>query len=368
MRRACGAQDVKHFAMIPIGPVRRAGLSSDRPTFRVMIALAALASLTAVGTVGYRIVSGAAWFDALYMTVITVSTVGFSEITPVSREGRVFTMLLIFGGVGTALYFVTSLAQLLAVDVLSKLAPSDSMQKLIDRMSGHVIVCGYGRFGQIVVDELVRGGVRVVILERDPAKQVLLAQTGQPFVLGDATSDDVLLSAGLERARAIVAGTGSDPDNVFITLAARERRRDLQIHARGEVAESVRRLKQAGADYVMSPLQMGGISMAASIVRPSVAQFLEIARPRSSSTGMDLEEVRVMRGASLIGKTLGTLEGEHQRLRIVALMRGERTDLIPEPSLSVEAGDYLVVIGDRRSLEQLAVAAAHPSGRSFAPS
>jgi voltage-gated potassium channel len=335
----------------------------DRPRLRWLIALSALLTLTAVGTLGYMLVEHASWFDALYMTVITLSTVGFGEAIPLSHAGRWFTMALILGGVGTAAYFVTNLAQLLALDLLSKLATVNSMQNKIDRMSQHVIVCGYGRLGRTVVDELVRAKVPIVIVERDPVKQAELEQSKQAYLLGNATLDEVLRSAGLDRARAIVAGIGSDPDNVFITLAAREQRPDLMIHARGETSESIRRLKQAGADYVLSPLQMGGVSLAASICRPSVARFLEIAHPRAGKA-VDLEEVRVMQGSPLIGRSLATVELEYQKLRIVAMMRGERTHLIPDSNFSIQASDDLVVIGDRASLERLATVA---SGQAAQP-
>jgi voltage-gated potassium channel len=308
------------------------------------------------------LVERAYWLDALYMSVLTLSTVGFAEIIPLSQAGRVFTIGLILGGVGTVGYFVASLAQLLAVDVLAKLAPRSKMQKLIDRMSNHVIVCGYGCFGQIVVQELTRAGMAVVVVERDPQQHADLERAGRLFVAGEATSDDVLSSAGLERARAIIAGTGSAPDNVFITLAARERRRDIVIHARGETAETIRRLKRAGADYVLSPLQAGGLNLAATILRPAVAQFLELARP-GEGTPVDLEEVCVMQDARLVGSTVGSVESEHPRLRIVALMRMEHRYLIPDPSLRVEVGDHLVVIGERASLEHLATFA----GNSHAP-
>jgi voltage-gated potassium channel len=325
-----------------------------------LLAFGVLVTLTAAGTAGYMLVEHAQWFDALYMTVLTLSTVGFSETISLSRAGRFFTMCLIFGGVGTVAYFVAILAKLLAVDVLAKLVPGSNMQKIIDRLSNHVIVCGYGRFGQIVVQELTRASIPLLVIERDATRHAELEHAGLLFVLGDATSDDVLSTAGLERARAIVAGTGSDPDNVFITLLARDRRCDIQIHARGETSESIRRLKHAGADRVMSPLQMGGTSIAASIARPSVAQFLELARP-GGGNAVDLEEVRVMQDAPLVGKTLASIEADHARLRIVAIVRGERTDLIPAPALRVEVGDHLVVIGERQSLDHVATFAANPA-------
>jgi voltage-gated potassium channel len=337
-------------------------LPLERPGFRLAIALAILTALTAIGTAGYMLVEGAYWLDALYMTVITLSTVGFGEIIPLSSAGRIFTIGLILSGVGTAAYLVTSVAQLLAVDVLTKLVLGNPMQKQIDRVSNHVIVCGYGRLGLIVVEELTRNHVPVVIIESNAAREPELKQSTHPYLIGNATLDEVLLNAGLARARAVVAGTNSDPDNVFITLGAREHRRDIHIHARGETSESIRRLKQAGANYVLSAFQMGGLSLAASILRPSVAQFLEIARPRVGHE-VDLEEIRVLAGARLIGSKLVDIERERPKLRIVALMRGERIDLIPEQTLQVQAGDYLVVIGERTALERLASVAAPEDGR-----
>jgi voltage-gated potassium channel len=330
---------------------------SERPLFRLLVALGALATLTLAGSLGYVLIEHASWFDALYMTVITLSTIGYGEIFPLSHGGRAFTMVLIVSGVGMVAYLLTTMGQLFAMDVFSRLMAGNSMQKQIDRVAQHIIVCGYGRFGQILVEELMRSEASIVIVERDPLKQPELERSGLPFVIGNATSDQVLASAGLPRARVIVAATSSDPDNVFITLAARELRPDIRVHARGETAESIRRLKQAGADFVLSAYQMGGVSLAASIIRPSVAQFLQIARPRVGEA-VDLEEVRVMSQARLLGKTLGAIEQETTRLRIVALMRADRTELIPDPNLRIEVGDFLVVIGERTSLEQLATLAA----------
>lgn len=343
-----------------VSVVSRTMLARDRPAFRLILAVSGLVTLTALGTAGYMVVERAHWLDALYMSVITLSTVGFEEVIPLSRAGRLFTICLILGGVGTVGYFVAGLAQLFAVDVLEKLASGNNMQKTIDAMSNHVIVCGYGRFGQIVVQELTRASMTVVVVERDVMRRPELEQAGHAFVLGEATSDEVLSSAGLDRARAIVAGTGSGPDNVFIALAARERRRDILIHARGETPESIRRLKQAGADHVLSPLQVGGLSLGATIVRPAVAQFLELARP-ARGVSVDMEEVCVMQGARLVGRTLGSVEAEHPRMRVVALLRAEYTHLIPDSSMSLEVGDHLVVIGARSSLDHLATFAGNPS-------
>lgn len=324
---------------------------------RIAIAIGTLASLTVFGTTGYVLVEGVAWFDALYMTVITLSTVGFGEVIPLSPAGRVFTICLILSGVGTAAYLFTSVAQLLAVDVLTSLVLGNPMQKQIDKLDRHIIVCGFGRLGQILVEELERHQMPLVIVERDPAKEPELKRIKHPYLLGNASSDDMLAAAGIARAQAIVAGTNSDPDNVFITLAAREKRKDIRIHARGETTESIRRLRQAGADYVLSAYQMGGLSLAASILRPSVAQFLEIARPRVGHE-VDLEEIRVLAGSRLVGAALDDVERRTKKLRIVALMRGDNIDLVPEEKTEIHAGDFLVVIGERSSLEQLATLAS----------
>jgi voltage-gated potassium channel len=199
-----------------------------------------------------------------------------------------------------------------------------------------------------------------VVIDVDPAKGADLAKAEVPHVIGSAVSDDVLERAGIERARAIVIGTSTDSDNVFITLAAREHNPRIRIHARGESPPAQRRLRQAGADQVVSAYQMGGSRMAASILRPSVVDFLEISVPFRGEQ-VDLEEI------ALDGREIKEIEGETHRLRIVALKRGEETTrLIPDPTTSVSGGDHLVVIGERPSLEKLAQLAqrAAPIGGS----
>lgn len=320
---------------------------------RLTRAVAVLAALTALGTAGYVLVEGMPWWDALYMTVITLSTVGFGEVHPLHPAGRFFTIALILGGVSTAAYVAASVARVLAEDIFTNLLEGNPMQKQIDRMSQHVIVCGFGRLGQIVAEELARNGVPLVVIERDSEVEAQLKQAGYAYLLGSATSDELLERAGIARARAVVAGTNSDPDNVFITLAAREKRADIQIHARGEAAEATRRLRQAGADYIISAYQMGGVSLAASILRPAVARFLEIARPRVGSE-IDLEEVRVGAQSKLAGQTLLQVESAFAKIRIVALMRKEQIELAPDPATPIDGGDFLVVIGGRSALERLA--------------
>ncbi len=290
------------------------------------------------------------------MTVTTLTTVGYGEIRPLSSGGRVFTLALIGGGVGVALYTVSVLATFVIEGRLRELLARGALLRSLERLADHVIVCGYGRFGQVVVAELSRSGVGIAIVEADPARESDLVRAGLPHVIGDATSDDVLARVGIERARAIVAGTSSDADNVFIALAARERNARIRIHARGESASAGRRLLQAGAHQVVSAYQMGGMRMAASILRPAVVDFLELSTPGQKP--VDVEEIALAAGSVLVGLSVADVEARVPRVRIVAQRRADSTQIVPDRDAQVVAGDLLIAIGDRAALDELALLAS----------
>jgi voltage-gated potassium channel len=292
--------------------------------------------------------------DAVYMTITTIATVGYGEIRPLSPAGRIFTMLLILGSAGVTLYLLGQLGQVLVETGVRAVLQRRAMERKIEALSGHVIVCGYGRLGRIVVDELARGRASVAIVESDPAKEPELARCGHPYLLGSATRDEVLLHAGVLRARALVVATGSDADNVYITLAGRELSPALEIHARGESEGAVRRLIQAGATRAVSAHQLGGVRLANGLLRPSVVEFVEITHPRVGER-VDLEEVRIGAGSRSVGLSVRALEQSAPRLRVVGLKRGDASmQLVPDEDLAVAAGDLLVVIGERESLERIA--------------
>jgi voltage-gated potassium channel len=247
-----------------------------------------------------------------------------------------------------------NIAELLIEGHLRAFWGRTAMQHRIDRLSAHVIVCGFGRFGRVVAEKLGQAGIAVVIVDADPAKEPELERVGVPYILGSALSDDVLDRAGVSRARAIVVATASDSDNVFVTLSAREKNPAIRIHARGESDGGLRRLRLAGADQVISAYQMGGLRMAAAIARPSVVDFLEIGMPGRSEE-VDLEEVRVDRASTFVGMAIQAIERDSPRLRIVALKHSdEAIRIVPEPASLVQEGDLLLVIGERRALERLA--------------
>lgn len=332
------------------------GARGTRPVgANFLLTVGKLGGLVALGTVGYMVIEKMALLDALYMTVITLSTVGYGEVHPLTPEGRIFTVLLILGAAGVALYLLAQMAQTLVETNLHEFLARRGMQRQIDQLHDHVIVCGFGRFGRIVAEELRTNDVPVVIVEANPAREVELERHGAPYLIGSAARDEVLHDAGVERARAILIGTGSDPDNVFITLSARQLNPKIRIHTRAETEEAIKRLELAGADQVVSAYHLGGQRMVSSILRPAVVDFLEIARPRVGDE-VDLEEVRVAEGSALAGQSVEAIERDSKRLRIVGLKHGgdERIELAPDVRHDVCGGDHLVVIGERASLEVLA--------------
>lgn len=324
------------------------------PARRFVIAVAGLVILTAAGTLGYIAIERMSLLEALYMTVITLSTVGFGEVKPLSAAGRVFTMGLIVVGVGTVFYLLATAAEIIIEGRLREYLGATAMHRRIHNLQGHVIICGFGRFGRVVAEELLRNQVPMVVIDADPDKEEELARLGIMHLLGDAMKDDVLEDAGIRAARAIVVATANDADNVYITLSAREKNPSITIHARGESEAGIRRLQLAGATQVISAYQRGGMRVASTILRPSVVDFLELSAPGRGDE-VDLEQIRVAPASPLAGKAVEALERETRKLRIVALKCGsDPITLIPDPATVIHSGDLLVVIGDRSSLKRLA--------------
>ncbi len=293
------------------------------------------------------------FLDALYMTVITISTVGYGEVKPLDDHGRIFTIGLIILGVGTAFYLFATMTEVIIEGQLRDYLGAKGMLRKIHNLENHVIICGFGRFGRAVAEELARHKVPMVIIDLQAGSAEDLTRLDIPHLIGDAMHDEVLEDAGIRAARAIVAATASDADNVYITLAAREKNPAISIHARGEGEVGLRRLKLAGADQVISAYQYGGYRVASTIVRPSVVDFIELF---TSGRGeeIDLEEIRIPAGSRMVGKTVVEIEDSLGKLRIVALRRNDDPiRLIPKPSTTVNAGDLIVAIGDRSGLEAL---------------
>jgi voltage-gated potassium channel len=293
--------------------------------------------------------------DALFMTVITITTVGYGEVKPLDTAGSVFTIVLILTGVGTAYYMLAAVTEMMVGGELRELLGKSAMAHKIHQLREHIIVCGYGRFGRVVVDELRRYRTALVVIENDPEKENILMQMGELYVLGSALEESTLEQAGIAAASEIVIATASDPDNVFIALSARSKNPRIRIHARAESEIGLKHLELAGVDQAISSYHWSAMRIANAIARPSVVDFLDLLLPGLRPEEFGLEEVRVPEQSSITGRTIAALEHEGDRIRIVALKRGsEPMTFVPEPQTEVRPGDLFVAIGARPSLQRLA--------------
>ena len=265
---------------------------------RLAGALVALVVVLAAGTLGY-VLLGFGLLDALYQTVTTVSTVGFREVEPFDRAAQVFTRVLLLVGAGAVLYAFSVLVETLLEGRLNELLGRRRMEQTIASMSGHVIICGWGRVGRAIGTELAEAGRPIVVIDAEPE-----ALDGAVHaVVGDATEDDILRRAGIDRASALVAAADSDAANSFITLSARALNSTLFIVARTRSSDSDDKLSRAGADRVVNPQSIGGARMAAFVLRPHVAAFLDVVM-HERTLEFRLEEVPIREPSALVGRTL----------------------------------------------------------------
>jgi len=327
---------------------------------RLVIGLGLLAVLTIAGTAGYVAIADMSVLDALYMTVITLSTVGYSEVAELGPGGKLYTAALIVVGVGAVFYVVVALAAFFIEGRLQEFLGRRQMKKAIVSLSDHVIVCGFGRFGRAVSRQLRQYGRPVVVIEPNAAKEQECLDLGCHFLAGSALDDEVLAEAGIERARAIVAAIPNDSDNVFVALSAREANPEIHIHARAETPAGERRLHLSGANQVISPHQIGGQRIANAIARPGVVEFLELSAPGDGAE-VDLEEIALSADSELAGVPIRDLSGHGTHVAVIAIKRGDEPLRIqPAPGEALQAGDSIVVVGDQENLRRLAALAAPP--------
>jgi voltage-gated potassium channel len=308
----------------------------------------------ALGTTGYRVIEEWTWLEALYMTAITLTTVGFGEIRPLSDAGRIFTVLLILLGVGTVAYGFSTVAQYVLAADLGPTLRRRRIMRMLRNTEDHIIVCGYGRVGRSATETLQDGANTVVVIDRDATLISNMREQGIAAVWGDATSDDTLREAGIERASGLMACVGNDADNLFIVLSARTLNPKLHIVARTMNPETEAKMHRAGADRVVSPYKMGGRQMASILTRPNVTEFLDFVT-LDSGLELWLEELRIQSDSPLSGRTV--VEADLRKATgatLVALLRSSTgTTLTPEGSTRLEGGDVLIVLGTREQLTLL---------------
>jgi voltage-gated potassium channel len=328
------------------------------PARRVALGIGLVAVLTLVGSAGYMLIEHMSFLDALYMTVITITTVGYEEVKPLDTAGRLFTIAIIFVGVGTAYFVFAAITEVAVSGQFREFVGKNTMNRKIQHLEGHVILVGYGRFGRVVADQLKDDCHILVVIEVNPELEAELARSGLFYIIGSALDEAVLEAAGILHASEIVVATASDPDNVFISLSARGRNPAIRIHARAETEAGLRHLELAGADRVISSYHFSAYRIAAAIARPSVVDFLTLVLPGGSEE-TSLEEVKVPPHSPLIGMTITAIERANARLRVVGLKRGnDPISIIPDEQTIIAAGDLIVVLGARESLERLASSAS----------
>ena len=313
------------------------------------------------GTMGFMLVEGWPFFDALYMTTITLSTVGFQEVHPLSTGGRLVAIALILGGTGSLAYGLSMVTAFIVEGEFKDVLGKRRMEKALARLSRHVIVCGAGETGKHIVEELRITQTPCVVIEKNPGECKHLDRFWEiPIIEGDATDGDILDRARIAVARGLVTTLPSDKDNLFVILTARELNPSLRIVSRAVEHDSQQKLRKAGADSVVSANRIGGLRMASEMIRPNVVSFLDLML-RDSHRALRFEEAELMAGSPLLGKTLADLD-LHNRvgLVIIAIRRGPEGEYVynPKASARLEAGDTLIVCGEPPQIEALRAALA----------
>ena len=321
---------------------------------RIQLALLAVVGVVAAGSIGYAAL-GFGPLDAVYQTVTTITTVGFREVHPLSTAGKIFTIVLIIAGVGTALYAFSVVLESLVEGHLRQHFERRKMERDIARMSGHTIVCGWGRVGRAVAGYLAGQGAAVVVVDLDPRR---VADVAHATLVGDVTDDEVLRKAGIMRARALVAAINTDAENVYVTLSARSLRPDLIIIARARTEASEPKLLRAGATRVVNPQRIGGQRIAAAALQPNVVEFLDVVM-HDGSLEFRLEEVPVRTGSRLAGRTLQEANVGETTGALVLALRGRDGTFLTNPPMHtpVDAGYILIAIGTQQQLSALQDAA-----------
>lgn len=350
-------QESRLRAAGPTPPAPGPGPSLTALQKRLGFSLGALALVIGSGTVGFMVVEGWNWFDSLYMTIISISTTGYGETHPLSIPGRMVAMVVILSGVGVGSYVLVSLSQVLIEGVVEGTLQRSLLkmrtEKDLPRLSGHVIVCGFGRFGQEICSEMARNGRRCVVIEAAEDRVHRAEELQIPTVHGDASDEKVLRAAGIERAAALAIATASDAMNTYVVLAARELNPKVRILARATDEAAVKRLRRAGADQAISPYHVGGQRMAATLLRPAVVDLLELAQVGGGD--LLIEQIDVRAGAPLAGRTLrdGRI-GERFEVLVLAVRGTSGFLQFPaDPSRALAVGDTVIAAGTPARLKRL---------------
>lgn len=324
----------------------------DQNQREIALASLSLLVLLIIGMAGYRLIEGWQWMDGLYMTFITITTIGFGEVRSLSIAGRFFTIFIGTAGIGIVAFVAARTAQLLLTN--QRLRQRQILRK-INRMENHYIVCGYGRIGRRVVEDLQRANELFLIIDRQEEEIQYLVDHNFPAIHGDAEDEEVLQQAQIDKAKGLIVALPEDSANVFVTLVAKELNSDLFILARTNDHKNERRLLQAGATKVVAPLDVGADRMSQVVLRPNVDLFMERVL-RTSAMGLQMDEVIIQEGSPLAGKSLATSNFRQQFDAIVIGIleaQSQKMKFNPSPHDRIEAGDVLIVLGSDEMISRL---------------
>jgi voltage-gated potassium channel len=305
-------------------------------------------------TIGYRIIEGGSLVDALYMTVITIATVGFREVYPLSEAGKVFTIFVIVFSTVILAYTIGTLGQLFVEGQIREILGRRKMEKKIRKLKDHFIIVGYGRVGQMVYSEIAKAGEASVVIESDPEMLDQLERDGALYIEGSAIEDEIMLQAGIKQAKCLVDTIPDDADSVFISLSARQFNPKLYIIARADSKSGEKKLLRAGADRVILPYEIGGKRMAMASLRPNVVDFMTL-ESFGAHLGLSIEEVEIFRDAQIEGKTLKEVDLRSKYgLTVIGIKKPSGDlQLHPPAGTRMDVGDILVLIGQTENLERI---------------
>ena len=329
-------------------------------TKKILIVFLLIVALWAIGIVGYLFIEKWTLLDSVYMTAISLTTVGFKEVRPLSDPGRVFTIILITLGVGLFFYAVGTLAEAIIEGHIKGLIGRRRMEKRISKLNHHYIVCGYGRLGRVICQELKMRQFPVVVIDNKESAIKAAAESGLCYLKGDATLDETLLHAGIKRAKGLITVLSTDAANVYITISARSLNPRFIIVARAEDENAEKKMFRVGATKVISPYKIGATRMALAVLKPTLTEFLDLA---SHSVGFDLdiEQIEIMPGSDLAGKALKEISlREKTGVTVLAIKKkGGHLTLQLSPDEPLEPGDTIIALGTKSGVQKVLEMAGH---------
>ena len=326
-----------------------------KPLLRRLTYIATGIALTLVmGTVGFTVIEGYPVFDAFYMTLITITTVGYDEIHPLSHAGRIFNSFLIFFGVTSMFFAIGAMTQTLIELELGAYFGKRRTRRMIQKLDQHFIICGYGRVGRNAAGELQRSGVPFVVVDVNPERVEKAMLAGMLAVVADATRDETLHAVSIERARGLIAALATDADNLFVILSAKNLNRQLYVATRAGEEEAEAKLQRAGADAVFAPYTVAGYRLAQAVLRPHVFHFFDVAT-RSMGLDVDVEQVRVIETSEFASRSLEQTRIRHDLGVIVLAIRKSDGHMMfnPPAETVISGGDHLIVMGEPKNLRSL---------------